>query len=123
MNWDDYPNFSKEEFDCKETGENEMQPEFMERLQRVRTRYGKPMRVNSGYRSPQHSIEVRKSKPGTHTKGRAVDIGSNGQEAYQIAKIAFEEGFTGIGIAQKGNLRFVHLDDLEDGPRPNMWSY
>jgi hypothetical protein len=35
-------------------------------------------------------------------------------------------GFTGIGIAQKGEGRYVHLDDLpsvEGQPRPTLWSY
>lgn len=31
--WSKYPNFKQSEFDCKETGENDMQPEFMDKLQ------------------------------------------------------------------------------------------
>ena len=111
LNWDAYPNFSKWEFDCKETGENVMQPHFLERLQALRTGYGKPMRITSGYRSPGHSIEARKAKPGYHAKGIACDIGCHSQEAYDIARIAFSLGFTGIRISQaEGKARFVHLD-------------
>lgn len=62
MDWSKYPNFSKREFDCKETGENRMTVEFMDKLQELRTRYGKPMRITSGYRSPQHSIEAAKAQ-------------------------------------------------------------
>jgi hypothetical protein len=35
-------------------------------------------------------------------------------------------GFSGIGVSQKGDSRFIHLDDLEDSnerPRPWVWSY
>jgi hypothetical protein len=35
-------------------------------------------------------------------------------------------GFKGIGVNQKGNGRFIHLDigEMEDGrPRPHLWSY
>jgi hypothetical protein len=39
MNWNDYPNFSKEEFDCKHSGKNEMKPDFMDMLQDLRTKY------------------------------------------------------------------------------------
>lgn len=53
MDWSKYPNFSKREFDCKETGENEVQARFMDKLQALRTEYGKPMVITSGYRSPQ----------------------------------------------------------------------
>jgi hypothetical protein len=32
-------------------------------------------------------------------------------------------GFTGIGVQQKGSRRFIHLDVLQNPPRPNVWSY
>lgn len=101
-----------------------MKPEFMDLLQELRTRYGKPMIVTSGYRHPTHPIEARKSQPGSHASGLAVDIGCQGQDAYQIVKLALDLGFTGVGVSQKaGGARFVHLDLLPDPPRPNMWSY
>jgi zinc D-Ala-D-Ala carboxypeptidase len=109
--WDKYPNFSKSEFDCTFTGDNLMQAEFMDKLQELRTLYGKPMVVTSGYRSPKHPIEAHKSQPGMHSTGLACDIGCNGQDAYTILKIALSLGFTGIGISQKAGLpRFIHLD-------------
>ena len=85
--------------------------------------YDKPMTITSGYRDPKHPIEARKEKPGTHTTGLAADIACNGQDAYDILQIAFELGFSGIGVQQKGSARFIHLDMWEDGPRPNVWSY
>jgi zinc D-Ala-D-Ala carboxypeptidase len=123
INWNDYPNFSESEFNCTHCGENHMKAGFLERLQKLRTKRGKAMRVTSGYRCPEHPIEARKSKPGAHASGQAADIGCTGQEAYEIMKLAFELGFTGIGVSQKGSTRFVHLDDIEESPRPNVWSY
>lgn len=121
MNWNDYPNFRKEEFDCQQTGENAMRPEFMNKLQLLRTKYGKPMKVTSGYRSPKHSIEKAKATPGTHAQGIACDIGCTGPEAFEIVRLALELGFTGIGISQKSTgARFVHLDIA---PRRSIWSY
>lgn len=117
IDWNKYPNFTKEEFDCQEMGENEMQARFMDKLQELRTKYGKPMRITSGYRSPNHSIEKRKEKPGTHAQGIAADIYCTGPDKYRLVKLAFELGFTGIGI----DSRFIHLDLSKE--RMAIWSY
>ena len=123
MDWGLYPNFKSEEFDCSHCGKNEMKPEFMGKLQAFRIQYGKPMRITSGYRCPEHPLEAKKSKPGAHASGLACDVGVDGQEAYEILKLAFQLGFKGVGVNQKGTGRFIHLDTLEETPRPNVWSY
>jgi len=125
MNWDKYPNFSQEEFACSETGECKMSASFMAKMQELRDVYGNPMTITSGYRSPKHSIEASKptGKLSTHARGCAADIACNGQQAYEIMKLAFQLGFTGIGVSQKGSARFVHLDTFSGSPRPNIWSY
>ena len=81
------------------------------------------MRVTSGYRCPDHPIEAKKPQPGAHASGCACDIGVEGQDAHRLLKLAFAAGFTGVGVQQKGSGRFIHLDTLEGGPRPNVWSY
>ena len=102
---------TKKEFDCKHTGINRMKPEFMAKLQELRLRYGKPMKIVSGYRDATHPEERKKPVPGQHFNGVAVDVGCFSDEAYIIVKLAFELGFTGIGISQKNGLpRFIHLD-------------
>jgi zinc D-Ala-D-Ala carboxypeptidase len=124
MDWSLYVNFSAKEFDCQHCGKNEMKSEFMGKLQALRMRYGKPMKITSGYRCPEHPIEAKKEKPGAHASGLACDVGVNGQQAYELMKDAFALGFTGIGVSQKGSgPRFIHLDMLEEAPRPNIWSY
>ena len=98
-NFDLYPNFSKAEFDCKHTGKNEMKHSFMSKLQALRTAYGKPMIISSGYRDLTHPAEVNKPKPnGAHPTGKAADILIDRKEAYEVLKIALVLGFTGIGI-------------------------
>ena len=124
MNWNDYSNFNKEEFDCQETGENEMKPEFMVKLQKLRDQYGKGMVISSGFRSKLHSIEINKVKSGSHTTGLACDIAVSGSDAFQLVRLALELGFKGVGIKQKGNSRFIHLDIATTGfYRPSIWSY
>jgi len=126
MNWDDYPNFTEKEFNCKETGLNDMKPEFMQKLQALRVAFDQPMTITSGYRSKTHSAEIRKEKAGSHTKGRACDIAVSRGDALKLVKLALMYGFTGLGVKQHGAGRFIHIDDLtnDDGfNRPMMWSY
>lgn len=123
LNWDLYPNFTEAEFKCSETGECNMNAEFMARLQALRKAYSKPMVITSGYRSPNHSIEKAKDKPGSHASGRAVDIAISGGDAYRLVAMAIDYGFIRIGINQKGTGRFIHLDDNPSFPNPVIWSY
>ncbi len=102
-----YKYFSIEEFDCQQTGENEMVDEFIHKLDELREACGFPFKITSGYRSPSHSIEARKAKPGTHAQGIACDIYvSGGAQRHTIIKEAMRLGFTGIGVAKT----FVHVD-------------
>lgn len=122
-----WPNFKPEEFRCKGDGTYLIVPEFMDKLQALRTRAAFPFRITSGYRSPAYNAKVAETgSKGPHTTGRAVDISVFGLDAFNLVRLAMEGGFTGIGISQKGTSRFVHLDDLNraDGyPRPAIWTY
>jgi uncharacterized protein YcbK (DUF882 family) len=110
IDWTKFKNFTKEEFDCKHTGKNEMQEAFMQKLQAMRTEYGKSIKITSGYRDPSHPVEAKKAKAGYHSEGMACDIACNSVEAYPIIRLAIKHGFTGIGVNMKGNSRFIHLD-------------
>ena len=123
IDWDKYPNFKAEEFNCRHCGKNEMQSEFMARLQHLRGIYGKSMTISSGYRCPQHPIEAKKDAPGPHSTGLACDVAVQGAEAHKVLTLALELGFTGIGVQQKGTGRFIHLDMVAGANRPTVWSY
>lgn len=123
MDWGRYPNFKESEFACSHCGKTEMDADFMFRLQTLRTRYNKPISISSGYRCPQHPIEVKKSSSGAHTTGKAADIAVQGAEAHRILMLALDMNFKGIGVQQKGTGRFIHLDDWENPNRPTVWSY
>lgn len=124
IDWKKYPNFRASEFICKHCGREGIQEELLDKLQALRHAYAKPIFITSGYRCPQHPVEVVKKEPGAHTSGEAVDIGCSGQEAYTLIKLALGLGFTGIGVKQKGGAdRFIHLDIMAESPRPNIWSY
>lgn len=120
--WELYPNFTKAEFDCKHTGENNMQHEFMEKLQKIRVAYGKSMRVTSGFRSKKHPIEARKTHSnGEHTQGMCADIYcDNGADRYRLISLALDNGITRIGIAKN----FLHLGIGGKGlPNNVVWEY
>jgi zinc D-Ala-D-Ala carboxypeptidase len=123
MDWGRYPNFKESEFACRHCGQTKMDPDFMHRLQVLRDRFKKPMTITSGYRCPQHPIEAAKSAPGPHSTGKAADIAVQGADAHRLLSISLELNFAGIGVQQKGDKRFLHLDTVTEGQRPTIWSY
>ena len=124
FHWGKY--FNRGEFECSHTHTCEMDQEFIDQLNILREEFGKPLTINSGYRSPEHPIEYVKQTPGAHASGKACDISIARGDALKLIEIALKLGFTGFGINQKGSSRFIHLDTLEstkDRPRPTIWSY
>lgn len=55
-------------------------------LQPIREHYGKSVKVNSGYRSPEVNASVGGSKTSDHCKGQAADIEINGVANGDLAK-------------------------------------
>lgn len=124
IDWGKYPNFKAAEFKCQHCGADGIKTELLDKLQAMRTEYGKPMRITSGYRCPQHPAEAKKAVPGAHSLGLAADIGVEGSEAHRIVVLACKHGFNGIGVQQKGTGRFIHVDVATTQlPRPMIWSY
>lgn len=122
MSWN-FNNFKKEEFTCQHCGAEGINVKLVERLQKLRDLYGKPIKISSGYRCDLHPIEAKKKIGGTHNQGLAVDILIEKENAYKLLELAFKLKFYGIGVNQKGKNRFIHLDISEKQNRPNIWSY
>ena len=106
----DFRYFKPSDFDCQETGENEIDTSFVKALDHLRHVCGFPFIVTSGYRSPKHSIEAAKvaagKKLGTHSHGIAADIRvSGGVQRLAIVKHALAMGMS-VGVAKT----FVHVD-------------
>lgn len=101
--------------------------DFMDKVQVLRERVGFGLPVTSAARCPAYNARVSSTgATGPHTTGRAIDLGVSGARAHRVLAEALALGFTGIGVAQKGAGRFIHLDDLPNGPncpRPFVWSY
>lgn len=123
MSW---PHFSDREMTCRcGCGQVKMNFDFMTRLEKLREMCGFPFIVTSGYRCKVYNMTVSTSRDGPHTTGRAIDIFIRGDKAIDLVCTAYMLGFTGFGIRQKGDKRFIHLDDLEkpEFNRPTIWSY
>lgn len=121
------PNFKKAELACKCGCGMLPAQDFMDKVQQLRERFGKSLTVTSAARCPDHNARVSGTgRTGPHTTGRAIDFAILGADALTVLKIALDMGFTGIGVNQKGGGRFIHIDDLPNGPgcpRPFVWSY
>lgn len=110
--------FEWDEFECKHTGRNQMNHEFISKLDELRERCGFAFHITSGYRDPSHPAEANKAGgPGTHAQGIAVDIAARGWKMRRIVAEAMEMGFGGIGIGSG----FVHVDDR--ATEATMWGY
>ncbi len=128
------PHFNEDELKCK-CGCERMN--FSDRsvrfLEVLRVRVGRAIRINSGYRCPEHNRAVSSTGlSGPHTvitnHNITVDIRVSGDAAFDLLHHAINLGFTGIGIKQKGAHaeRFIHLDMIMPAgrhPRPRVWSY
>lgn len=122
--WSAYPNFDEYEFRCRHTGRCLMRAEFLDVLQAIRTEFGRPMVITSGYRDPSHPQEVGKTIPGEHTLGTAADIAVSGAAAMDLLRIALAHRVPRIGIKQHGPGRFIHLGLGGPGlPTPAVWTY
>lgn len=111
--------FTIEEFACQETGENGIKEEFVTALDALRYECGFPFVITSGYRSPNHSLEIKKTNGGgQHTTGCAADIAvSGGAQRFSIVSNALKLGFSGIGVAKT----FIHVDIRQT--TPVIWTY
>lgn len=118
--------FSRQELECRCGCGMLPQADFVEKMETLRGLYGAPLRVTSAARCPAHNSAVSGTgTTGPHTTGRAVDFGVQGEAAVKLLRVAFASGmFTGFGVNQKGNGRFLHFDDLpHSANRPRLWSY
>lgn len=121
MNW---RYFHIAEFACHcGCGQNLMASDFIDKLDELRERCGFPLVINSGYRCPEHNTRVSTTgQSGPHTTGRAADLGVNREKAVIVLEHALQMPFAGIGVNQKGDGRFIHLDCVER-PFKTIWSY
>lgn len=69
---------------------------MVRQLQKIRDHFGKPVTINSGYRSRSHNKKVGGAANSYHVKGRAFDIVVAGISPHDMARYAQSIGINGI---------------------------
>ena len=115
--------FKPHEFDSPDiSGSGErMHEEFIQKLDELRDVLGRPLAINSGFRSEAHNAKLSKAVgKSAHTEGWAADIKVNtSTERLELVKFSLIHGFTRIGVAET----FIHLDMDPSKPKNVLWLY
>ena len=104
------PHFKVREFACKDGSDPVfVSPRLANVLEAIRTHFGAPVTITSGYRTPAHNAATRGSSPRSqHLYGLAADIQVEGAAPAAVA--AYAETLLpdagGIGIYDT----FTHID-------------
>ena len=99
----------------------DLDPKMKDFIVKLEGTLGRELTITSGYRSPEHPIEAKKSKPGEHTTGLAVDVAAiGGTPVFEIVEAAIDLGCKRIGISRKSN--FIHLG-LDTSRVTSIWTY
>lgn len=112
-------NFSASEFDCNDGSlmpEDVMENviELAEQLQILRDHIGKPITINSAYRSKEYNRRIGGVKSSFHIIGKASDLYVKGMSAREVYSVIsdliragkMKEGGVGLYVSQG----FVHYD-------------
>lgn len=114
--WEDIPRdfgswpfkyFEPVEIACRGDGSIVIDEDAMTRLDMLRSRLGKPIRLTSAYRSPYHNALVGGAPRSQHLDGRAFDIALEQHDKGVIHQVAQSVGFSGFGMHYK---TFIHVD-------------
>jgi zinc D-Ala-D-Ala carboxypeptidase len=112
-------NFSRSEFECSCCQTGEVSGSVVEKIQKVRTAYGKPMGITSGYRCSRHNKEVGGKSTSSHLKSLAIDVHCESSRERKILLPLLLKEFRRVGIANN----FIHCDDDMDKDKDVCWTY
>ena len=109
--------FSVYEFACSDKSDTVLiDTELVNILEQVRAHFGKPVHINSAYRTPAYNISVGGSPESQHCQGTATDIVISGIDPIRIAlylsSLPYFAKRGGIGYYSRTQLTggFVHVD-------------
>ena len=111
-------NFKVKEFACTDGSDPIfIAPELVEVLQKIRTHFGKAVKINSAYRTPTRNKKVGGAAQSQHLYGTAADIKITGVSPKRVALYAetLMPNSGGIGIYSN----FTHIDVRETKSRWN----
>ena len=112
--------FKRSDFDCRCCGKNNINMDFLEKLQLARTYAGIPFVVISGCRCDTHNKDEGGKPTSDHLTGEGADIRViNSMERFAILDSAIAAGFRRIGIGRG----FIHLGNAKHNPQAVAWIY
>lgn len=100
--------FRLEEFACNNSEAVIISEKLCYVLEAIRSHFGKPIIITSGYRTPEYNIKVGGAAKSQHMLGLAADIKIKGVKPSDIASYAriLMPTYGGIGIYSS----FTHID-------------
>lgn len=106
-----WPHFTPKELSCRCggkhcRGEYFHNPDFLDRLEDLRSWAGSPLTVTSGRRCKGHNAAVGGATRSQHMLAIATDISLMNHDPLALARSAVRAGFNGIGFGAS----FVHVD-------------
>lgn len=103
-----WKSFSPQEMASRREGELMITEAAMDKLQALRDLLGKPLIVNSAYRSAAHNKAVGGATGSYHMKAEAFDVRMDNHDPVEFEAAARKVGFTGFGYYPKNG--FMHID-------------
>ena len=104
--------FLVKEFACRDGSDPVLvAPALVMVLESIRTHFGKPVRVHSGYRTPAYNKKVGGKPHSQHTCGTAADLSIPGVPPQKVADYARQlmPDWGGVGVYKT----FTHIDVRE----------
>lgn len=85
-------------------------------LDHIRTLWGKPIRVNSGYRSKELNLRIGGSSTSQHTKGEAADITTGGKFTNKLLfNMIVESGIVFDQLIDEKDYSWIHVSYKKNG--------
>ena len=112
--------FNSKEFESPESDKHMISKDLVEKLESLRTQYGKSITITSGYRTKEHNAKVGGVENSQHVLGKAADLTARDlDKVYELAiKI-----FNAIGDGRKKG-KFIHVDVRTKGQKgPILFGY
>ena len=116
--WSEIKHFTHYEFDSPDLRGSGvwMDEKLIQALDSIRSAWGDPIRINSGFRTVTHNEKIGGVRDSQHTKHKAADIHITDQDMGDFIEKMFDDLMDGKGGIGRYN-NFIHLDSRDTKAR------